>query len=177
MDVAGHTQSVLEWTEKHAGLGGWVGAFGAVIAIFVTWGLARAEYLRSKRQRMARVKEEIFLISSIVYEFDAMVHGYERAALGHDSTATVFFVCHMTDPKFLAANDLASLPVTQWPSFSAYSAFKRYWYFAQKVLETSNSQPINLDSVKDFSRNRREALDGLNTVLSLDERRLSSTVG
>jgi hypothetical protein len=39
---------VLDWFEKHAGLGGWV---GAIVAIFVTWGLARAESLANNPKR------------------------------------------------------------------------------------------------------------------------------
>jgi hypothetical protein len=39
---------VLDWFEKHAGLGGWV---GAIVAIFVTWGLARAESLANIPKR------------------------------------------------------------------------------------------------------------------------------
>ena len=43
MDVGPYVQDVLDWTEKHPGLGGWVGATGAIGAIFATWGIARAE--------------------------------------------------------------------------------------------------------------------------------------
>lgn len=43
-DVGANLQDVLNWTEKHAGLGGWVGTLGAITAIFVTWALARSEY-------------------------------------------------------------------------------------------------------------------------------------
>lgn len=35
-----------DWFERHAGLGGWVGGIGAIIAIFAAWYLAHAEYTR-----------------------------------------------------------------------------------------------------------------------------------
>jgi purine-cytosine permease-like protein len=58
-DLSSFSQNVLDWTEKHAGLGGWVGALGAVFAIFVTWGLARAEYLRMRRQEKVKNRAKL----------------------------------------------------------------------------------------------------------------------
>jgi hypothetical protein len=70
MDWNGYGQAVFDWTEKHAGLGGWVGAIGSVLAIFVAWSLARAEYKRSVRRIIARRNAELDVIWELVGELD-----------------------------------------------------------------------------------------------------------
>jgi hypothetical protein len=77
----------LEWFEKHAGLGGWVGTIGAIIAVFVAWGLARSEYLRAQRLDDARVNTEINLISRTASEFDPIVQRYLALSKANDPNA------------------------------------------------------------------------------------------
>ena len=52
----GHDQrlskDLAQLAERHSGLGVWVGAIGAIAAIFAAWLLARAEYLRASTSKM-----------------------------------------------------------------------------------------------------------------------------
>jgi hypothetical protein len=79
--------NVLEWFEKHAGLGGWVGAIGALLAIFVTWKLARAEYLRAQRVNKERVNRIIKLFEQITREFNPIVTRFVRLLEAKDPAA------------------------------------------------------------------------------------------
>lgn len=135
------------WTEKHAGLGGWVGAAGAVLAIFVTWGLARAEYLRSKRQDRAKRRTEIDLIAKIIFDFEALLQTYAKAAVANSSEAIAFYTKHLNDADLHGMRDLAHMPVTSWPSLETYRCFKLYWFFSVQLLETSNTHPINVSGL------------------------------
>jgi hypothetical protein len=129
-----YAQSFTGWAEQHAGLGGWVGAIGAMLAIFLTWGLARAEYRRDERRAHARKNTEIDLLKKIASEFNALMDIY-FAAIGGDSLADTFYQRHMNDPKFHSMSDLAHIPVTQWPSIESYVSFKNYWFWSIKDLE------------------------------------------
>ena len=51
--------SWCDWFERHASLGGWVGAVGAIAAIFAAWLLAQTEYLRAQRLEDGRVNAQI----------------------------------------------------------------------------------------------------------------------
>ena len=119
-------QDVLEWPEKHPGLGGWVGAVSTFIAIFVTWGLARAEYLRTRRQERTRTRAEIDLIMRIITDFETQVQRYKD--LGQDNAEALSFkAVHRDDVDWHSMRDLASIPVTNWPTLDIYTEFKRYW--------------------------------------------------
>jgi hypothetical protein len=126
--------SFLEWTEHHAGLAGWVGALGAILAIFVTWALARAEYHRDERRANARKDREVDLLKKIASEFKALMDTYFAAA-GDDPLGDTFYQRHMNDPEFHSMRDLAHIPVIQWPSIEAYVSFKNYWSGSIKDLE------------------------------------------
>jgi hypothetical protein len=135
--------AVFDWTEKHPGLGGWVGAVGSILAILAAWYLARREYLRIKRQTAARRRAEIDLIGTVNSEFEAIVKRYADAAITDKPEALHFFNNHMNDSELNGMYDLVHIPVTQWPSLEAYANFKRYWWFSLKVLETSNAATID----------------------------------
>lgn len=143
-----YVHEIAAWSERHAGLGAWVGAAGAILAIFATWGLARAEYLRNKRQRRARKRSEIELMGKIISDFEALVKRYVTAAIAKDSAAIGFYHKHLNEAELHSMSDLAHIPVTSWPSLDAYASFKRYWFFALQVLETSNISPINVDDLR-----------------------------
>jgi hypothetical protein len=137
---------ILDIAEKHAGLGGWVGAVGAVIAIFVTWGLARGEYLRTKRQERVRREAEIDLITRILSAFEAQVQRYKDLGPDHPEAAGFPYV-HINDPEWHSMNDLAHLPVTHWPTLETYAEFKRYWYATESFLKmagTTNANKVDL---------------------------------
>jgi hypothetical protein len=145
-ELATYLQSISDWTEKHPGLGVWVGAVGSIVAILAAWGLARAEYLRTKRQALARRKAEIELISKIISEFEAVVQWYAVSASMDTEEANKFYNKHMNDSEWHAMYDLAQFPVIGWPSLETYASFKRYWFLSLKVLETSHAATIDKTS-------------------------------
>ena len=147
-DFSSIIHDFLEWTEKHAGLGGWVGAAGAIAAIFVTWGIARAEYFRTRRQARLRRREEIRFLRTIIYDFELLFQTYAEAALAGNPSAVNFQQRHMNDAEQHAMVDLAHIPVTEWPSLNAYIAFKRYWYFAITALNLSQHETIDKDALR-----------------------------
>jgi hypothetical protein len=143
-----YIQYILEWTEKHAGLGGWVGAIGAVVAIFLTWVLARFEYLKTQRETAKAERREKSIITGIVAEFDKLLTEYVDGAFRNDAEAIGFYQKHSSDTRIVAMTDLANLPVMAWPSLGLYHSFKRYWFASLEVLETSNFSPINVEDLK-----------------------------
>jgi hypothetical protein len=146
--------AITEWCEKHAGLGGWVGALGAIIAIFVTWGLARAEYSRAKRLEAARLNEEIALFERITRDFNPVVVRYLELVDANDREAIDYRGKHDGTPKWSRMADLNWMPVTQWPSVASYDSFKRYFTAACRLLETPPFQaPERL-------RERRQDFEG-----------------
>jgi hypothetical protein len=141
-DIGTYIQSVLDWTEKHAGLGGWVGALGSILAIIAAWALARAEYQRTKRLEHARRLSEIDLIARVVNEYDAVIDSYK--ALPHDgSEAASIYPTHVNDPEWHSMTDLATFPVTSWPTLASYAAFKRYWFASINFLQMAGTTNAN----------------------------------
>lgn len=126
-----------------------LGAIGAILAIFVTWGLARAEYQRTKRQLIAQRFTKVALFRGIIREFDQLLQQYVKAVFSNETEAIAFYAKHNNNSQLHAVRDIANLPVTEWPSFASYSTFKMYWFFSLQILQTSNVQPINKDDVKD----------------------------
>jgi hypothetical protein len=151
-DIGIEMNSFLEWTEHHAGLAGWVGALGAIIAIFVAWAIARAEYRRDERRAQARKNREIDLLKRLVAEFNVLMDIYFGACQGH-----------MNDPRWHSMADLAHVPVTQWPSIEAYVSFKTYWF---KSIQDMQSKFIDPDLASRIANhqlrlsNLMKALDG-----------------
>jgi len=133
---------VLDWTEKHAGFGSWIGAIGAVGAIFVTWALSRAEYLRVRRQEHARRRREVDLIATVIHEFDELMKGYIRAAKEQSTGVNDFYQEHINHPNFLGMRDLADMPLISWPSSDLFMMFKLYWSSSLRLLELSKSSVI-----------------------------------
>ncbi len=122
-----YVYSFMEWTEHHPGLGGWVGAIGAILAVFVAWGLARTEYLRTRRAEASRINSEIALFVRITSEFQPIVARYIETIDANDTGAVGYLGKHQDDVVFLRTIDLNLMPVTQWPSVESYDAFKRYF--------------------------------------------------
>lgn len=145
---------VAEWCEKHAGLGGWVGAVGAIVAIFATWGIARAEYSRAKRLEAERRNEEIALFERITRDFNPIVSRYLELVDAHDQEAIDYSGKRVSDAKRLRMDDLSRMPVTQWPSVASYDSFKRYFEAALQLLATPAFQ------TPEALRERRRASEG-----------------
>src|SRR5271154_3944633 len=78
---------VMDWAEGHSGLGGWVGAIGSIVAIFVAWFLVRHEYRRDKRREAARLNAEIDLMVRILENFEAFIQEYVSAVNEKDPEA------------------------------------------------------------------------------------------
>jgi hypothetical protein len=127
--------AVFDWTEKHPGLGGWVGAVGSILAILAAWYLARREYLRIKRQTAARRRAEIDLIGTVISEFDAIVKRYADAAITDKPEALHFFNNHMNDSELNGMYDLDSCYTM---------AFLRGLRELQAVLVVFFEGPLNL---------------------------------
>jgi hypothetical protein len=153
-------RQTLEWCEEHAGLGGWVGAIGAVIAIFVTWGLARSEYLRTLRLEDARVNAEINLILITAADFDPMVQKYITYYRDNDPSAKGYYNRQLNDARMIRMVDFNTMPITQWPSVASYDAFKRYFFASITLMETS----VDVDKSSDVDQ-RIKAHEG--TLLNL----------
>jgi hypothetical protein len=111
---------LLEWTEKHPGLGGWVGAVGAVIAIFVTWGLARAEYARTRRREEARVKSEIKLIMSVVLHFQSETIFPFTDAVESGGEGGAYYSQVLNDPNMSGMRDLAGIAREQKGMYAVF---------------------------------------------------------
>lgn len=127
---------VLEWFEKHAGLGGWVGAVGALLAIIVTWRLARAEYLRAQRLNKERVNEVIAPFERITREFNPIVVRYVELLQNNDPATATYRPEWEKNPLWDRAVDLYRMPITQWPSVESYDAYRRYFLAASRALQS-----------------------------------------
>jgi hypothetical protein len=165
-------RAAVAWTDRHPGLGGWGGAIGSIIAIFVAWYLARREYLRTRRQHATFRREEIELIEKVISDFEqALLQPYAEAVVAGRPEAYQFRSHHMNDAEYHGMIDLADLPVVNWPSLHAYTNFKRYWSRSLRVLETSQSQPINREMFALRLREHDEVLprliDSLNATKGL----------
>jgi hypothetical protein len=106
-----------------------------VLAVFVTWVLARAEYLRNQRQARARLGAEVDLLEKIVADYGRGLKGYTDPLRTSGSVTPSFYSAHMNDPEWHAMRDLAHVPVIQWPSLEAYMCFKGYWSAAVTMVE------------------------------------------
>jgi len=130
------------WTESHPGLGGWVGAVGALLAIIVTWIIARRETNRAKRQARDIRLAEGDLITKIITEFEAQIQHYKK--LGPDAPeAAGYDSAHMNDPEWHSMRDLAFLPVTHWPTLKTYAEFKRYWFACINFTKMAGTTNVN----------------------------------
>jgi hypothetical protein len=154
--------NTLDWCEKHAGLGGWIGAVGSILAILAAWYLARAEYRRAMRREAAKLRSERATIGFVIQGFDSIVQKYiENVRTGDTALVANYDIKHMNDPEYHAARDLAFIPVTHWPSLATYFSFKSYWFLAMQVLQTSQHLPIvreNLDQLTDRCAMERDCL-------------------
>jgi hypothetical protein len=152
--------SFADWTEKHPGLGSWVGAAGAIIAIFAAWGLARAEYNRVQRVEAERMNAEIALFVRVTSELLPFIKQYISLAEAQDASAATFSSTHGNDGVWRRAADLNFMPVTQWPSVESYDAFKEFFITCARLIETpasGDAQP-RFDKLKSQLQPTYEAL-------------------
>jgi hypothetical protein len=168
MSVCGDTRMVKDyapkpdWFERHSGLGGWVGAIGAVIAIFAAWWLARAEYQRAQRLEDARVNTEISLIDRTALDFDPIVRRY--IALWREGKSVSDYTSNQqNDGRWLRMADFNIVPITQWPSVESYDAFKRYFFASRDLMKPRNyvvADEQGAAAMQHDTEERIEAYDG-----------------
>jgi hypothetical protein len=165
-EIAEWLHRVSRLSEKHAGLGGWVGAIGAVIAIFVTWWLARAEYLRTRRHDAARLRAQIDRIATIVTDFEAKVAQFVELYRTDGLEASAFYPANLNDPEFQSMSDLAHLSVNNWPSLDSYAEFKRYWNATIRLFESARITNVNRHEMyNDWKQKHDASLPKLRTAL------------
>jgi hypothetical protein len=160
-------EAVLGWLETHSGLGGWVGAAGAIIAIFVAWGIARDEYLRLQRVEAERVKAEISLIMRTANDFDPLAQQYITLYNANAPEAAGYYNRLRNDYRISRMVDFNTMPVTQWPSVESYDAFKRYFFSSTNLMETSGASPRPpLSVIGDYIKAYDGTLETLRTALT-----------
>jgi hypothetical protein len=161
--------AIIRWCDHHAGLGGWVGAIGAIIAVFVTWGLARSEYLRVQRLEDGRINLQISLIRRTVSEFDLTVQQYLELLKANDSEAVWYYNKHLQDPERGRMNDFVGMPITQWLSVESYDAFRRYFVETDcLVMMSVDTKPVG--TVEQRKQARDNALSTLGKALDAARR-------
>jgi hypothetical protein len=143
--------ATVRWCDEHAGLGGWVGAIGAIIAVFVAWGLARAEYERALQLENDRMNAEISLISRTVSEFDLTVQKYFQLAKVNNPEAKGYYNSHLGDPERSRMNSLTAMPIIQWPSIESYDAFMRYLAQSNVIVMT----PVDANNVDSLEQKKQ----------------------
>jgi len=124
---------VSDWTEQHAGLGGWLGAIGSIIAIFLAWWLARWEYRRDHKAEVDRRKSQLNMFVQVIEDYEAWIRPYFDDLDARSTFAIDPRRFDANDPRCHAMRDLAHIPVTLWPSVEAYLAFKKYWHASISV--------------------------------------------
>jgi hypothetical protein len=170
-DIPCFFEYVVYLADLHSGLGSWVGAFGALLAIWAAWLLARWEYRRDRRDAAARKRGEIGLISEIVSDFETkLMAGYVAALKTNDQEKLLYFTGfynkHINDLESHSMRDLACAPVTVWPSLEVYAHFKQYWFISNEILRTSNTPGFNTtfnfsEALSDHETRFKESNDAL----------------
>ena len=132
-----------EWFKRHSGLGSWVGAVGAIAAIFAAWLFAQAD-LRAQRLEDGRVNDQISLISNTASQFDSLVQQYIKLALEKDSEVTKYYHRRIDDPRVEKMIDLNTMPMSHWPSIEVHHAFNEYLFSSIMLMETSADEDTSI---------------------------------
>lgn len=158
MDCLG---AVLNWFEAHAGLGGWVGAVGAILAVVAAWLISRAEYQRGRRLEIERRNREISRFEQITSEFHPIVLGYLQlidAGNPKDPAVIHYQGHHQDDAQRLRMDDLDRMPVILWPSLDAFDNFKRYFDATRKLLGTAPGATEDIEQRRRVFEGKFESL-------------------
>ena len=126
-----------------ARFGGWVGAVGAIAAIFAAYLLAQAEYLRALRQDR-QVNAQINLIGNTALQFDPLVQQYIKLALEKNPNLTDYYDKRIDDPRMERMIDLKTIPMSHWPSSDVYHAFNEYLFTSIMLMETSADEDTSI---------------------------------
>ena len=134
--MAENWTAFLDWFEKHAGLGGWVGAVGALLAIVVTWIIARTEYNRGRQLEKKRVIALMTMIRQAILEYHPIIQKFIELYAADNDEVNDYRGLHAGDPAFARLVDFNRMSVVEWPTVDAYDAFKRYFEISQLLLAT-----------------------------------------
>jgi len=127
-----------------ARFGGWVGAVGAIAAIFAACLLAQAEYPRAPRLEDRPVNAQINLIGNTALQFDPLVQQYIKLALEKNPDLTDYYHKRVDDPRMERMMDLKTIPMSHWPSSNVYHAFNEYLFTSIMLMETSADEDTSI---------------------------------
>ena len=127
-----------------ARFGGWVGAVGAIAAIFAACLLAQTEYPRAPRLEDRQVNAQINLIGNTALQFDPLVQQYIKLALEKNSNLTDYYHKRVDDPRMEGMMDLKTIPMSHWPSSDVYHAFNEYLFTSIMLMETSADEDTSI---------------------------------
>ena len=125
-------------------VGGWVGAVGAIAAIFAAWLLAQAEYLGAQRVEDGRVNAQISLIGNTASQFDPLVQQYIKFALEKDPKVAEYYHRRIDDPRVEKMIDLDTMPISHWPSIEVHHAFNEYLFSSIMLMGTSADEDTSI---------------------------------
>jgi len=133
--------SVLCLAEKHAGLGGWVGAGGALLAIYATWRIAQRQVRADRRLRKVEWEKDIDLISYVVDKIENYLNPFlVEARKGASPEIASWDYNFQKEPIKRSAIGLDGAPLKDWPSVDAYNYFKIYWENTNMALQNATLQ-------------------------------------
>jgi hypothetical protein len=144
-----------DWFNRRAGLGGWVGALGAIAAIIAAWLLAEAD-LRVHRLEDGRVNDQISSIIHTASQFDSLVQQYIKLALEKDSKVKEYYYRQIDDPRVERMIDFKTMPISHWPSVEVYHAFNEYYFSSIMLMEGSADEDMSIklqDRIATYERN------------------------
>src|SRR5215470_16916526 len=99
------------WIKDSELIAAWVGALGTVLAIFVTWGLSRAEYNRARRVRIREKERWLDGLASIWYYFEGkIISEYLRLVETRYEDSKGFYDLHLNDKELATMKEFSTLP-------------------------------------------------------------------
>jgi hypothetical protein len=167
-------EAVARWCKEYDGLGGWLGAVGAIIAIFVAWGLARSEYNKTRRASIEQKVRQIDMLQAVIFVAREAITNYNYQAQKSRNDAKLFYEQHQRDHELRLMDELSSLPLTGWPNPMLALSFRPYWQAAMNVLyswrEEKNFQSVLAACIKEYEKQSKELDEMFETELSFIKR-------
>jgi hypothetical protein len=113
--------AVLKWIDDHDGAAAWMQGLGSVVAIVVTWKVARLETRRAEREREEKATRIFRLLDEARGLFNRDIERVIRAATIHDADALQDYSNTMAQHLGDRVN---SLPLDTWPSVQLTVAYQ-----------------------------------------------------
>lgn len=160
-------KAVWEWGETNQGLGGWLGAFGSVLAVGAAWWLSRHEYRRDRKEAERADRALRTRMLSIIDQWKARMVPFDDAVAQSDWPTVMRFEAEtLNDPMKSGATDLAFIPAQQWPSLEAYLEFKEFWIWGLRAIERGKSMIPDPTALATCIQKRDQAYGNLRSLLS-----------